>query len=267
MSISPAAAHTLEVLGVLASASEPQAAATVARQLDLPRSTTYRLLATLERYGYVVHVAEDNRYALGSAAYELAWGYQRQAPLQRVARPLITRLAQQTGEAIHFSTLIGKDVLYVIEERGRDGRSLVTDTGVRLPAEVTASGRAMLARLTSAQISALYPATSALADRNGTGPRTITALRRLLAQVRATGYAQEDQEVSPGLASIAFAVVDKTGYPVGAVALTYAVERPWEPREDVAPPEALGSWIEHTRRTAAAITARLGGRAAARSNG
>ena len=58
-------------------------AAVLVRELGLPRSTVYHLLATLVDNGFVTHLPEDRRYALGIAAYELGTGYTRQAPLQR----------------------------------------------------------------------------------------------------------------------------------------------------------------------------------------
>ena len=68
--------------------------------------------------------------------------------------------------------LHGRDVLYVVEERAPGRPPLVTDVGVRLPAHLTASGRAMLAALPPAQVRALYPDRGAFVDRHGPGPRS-----------------------------------------------------------------------------------------------
>jgi DNA-binding IclR family transcriptional regulator len=61
-------------------------------------------------------------------------------------------------------------------------------------------------------------------DRTGTGPRSLTALHSVLTQARQRGYAVEDGEVSPGLASVAVAVHDHNRQPIAAVAVTYADE-------------------------------------------
>ena len=118
------------------------AAATSARELGLPRSTTYHLLDSWSRDGFVVHLAEERRYALGVSAYELGTGYARQEPLQRLARVPLARLVDQTGHSAHLAVLHGSEMLYVIEERAAGRAPLVTDVGVRLPAHLTASGRA-----------------------------------------------------------------------------------------------------------------------------
>ena len=95
--------------------------------------------------------------------------------------------------------LHGREVLYVVEERAKGRPTLVTDVGVRLPAHLAASGRAMLAALPPAQVRALFPDRGAFVQRHGVGPASLSALRGLLVDVRARGYALEDGEVTPGL--------------------------------------------------------------------
>jgi DNA-binding IclR family transcriptional regulator len=247
----PAAKHALDVLRLLARHAEPLPAGAIARELGLPRSSTYHLLTVLRDSGFVTHLPEDRRYGLGVAAYELGSAYQRQAPLQRVARPLLGRLVDTTTHNAHLAVLHGRDVLYVIEERAPGRPLLVTDVGVRLPATLTASGLAMLAELPAAQVRALFPHRDVLVQRNGHGPTSVTELRRELAAVRARGYATEQESVSPGMASVAHAVLDHTGHPVAGVALTF-------PRDQV-------DATEHERlvtavtRTAATLTARIRG--------
>lgn len=199
----------------------PMPAAALANALALPRSTTYQLLGTLCEAGFVVHLAEERRYALGVGAYELATGYTRQEPLARLARAPLAALVDRTGHNAHLAVLHGREVIYVLEERAHGRPPLVTDVGVRLPAHLTASGRAILAGLAREQVRALFPDASAFVDRHGTGLRGPTALHRLLADVRTAGHARETGEVTAGFASVAAAATDHNGFPVAAVALTY----------------------------------------------
>ena len=252
MSNAPAAGQALDILGLLARHAEPLPAASIARALRIPRSSTYHLLAVLVDRGYVTHLPEERRYGLGVTAYELGTAYQRQAPLQRVARPVVQRLVDATTHNAHVATLHGRDVLYVIEERAPGRPLLVTDVGVRLPATLTASGLAMLAALPPAQVRALFPSRDTLVQRNGTGPRSTTELRRLLTQVRTRGYAAESGTVTPGLSSVAHAVLDHTGHPAASVALTY-------PGDEVDEDE-VARLAAAVRRAARTLSARLGHR-------
>ena len=103
------------------------------------------------------------------------------------------------GTARHLAVLHGREVLYVIEERAPGRPPLVTDVGVRLPAQLTASGRAMLAALPPAQVRALFPDRTAFVDRHGAGPPSLTALRRLLVETPAAGLRDRGRRGHPRL--------------------------------------------------------------------
>src|SRR5580692_407330 len=141
MAIVPAAAQSLAILRYLAQQAEPVPAAAICRDVRLPRSTTYHLLDTLIADGFVMHLPEERRYGLGLSSYELASGYSRQAPLQRLARLPLAGLVDRTGHNAHLAVLHGREVIYVIEERAPGRPPLVTDVGVRLPAHLTPSCR------------------------------------------------------------------------------------------------------------------------------
>ena len=220
----PAAAHALDVLTLLGRPVAPGPASAIARDLGLPRSTTYHLLGVLVDKGFVVHLPEERRYGLGTAAFELGSAYARQEPLRWIAATVLSRLVADTTHNGHFAVLDGRDTLYLIEERAAGRPSLVTEVGVRLPAPLTASGLAMLAALPAPQVRALWPSRSALVRRQDAGPASLTELRALLVAVRRTGYAFEDGYVTPGFASVAAAVLDHNAHPLAAVALTFPAD-------------------------------------------
>ena len=251
MASSPAVDHALAVLTLLARMPEPMAASLISQTLGLPRSSTYRLLAVLDERGFVTYLPDQRRYGLGVAVFELGSAYQRQAPLARIARPLLDRLVHTTTQNAHLAVLHGRDVYYVLEGHAPGRRGLVTDVGVRLPATVTASGLAMLALLPAAGVRAVFPDPDALVQRNGRGPATPTQLRRALIEVRRRGYATEDGSVTAGLSSVAQAVPDHTGHPVAAVAVTFGT--------DEVDPAELDHLVQAVGQTASLLARRLGG--------
>lgn len=252
MSNVPAATRTLRVLRYLARQPEPVPMARIAQAVGLPRSTTYHLLNAMVEEGFVVHLADERRYGMGVAAFDVGSGYLRQEPLQRIAHRPLARLVDSIGQSAHLAVLHGRDVLYLIEERAPGRPPLVSDVGVRLPAALTASGRAILAALPAAQVRALYPDRAAFVDRHGTGPQSLTALRSLLTDTRRRGHAAESGEVTPGFESVAAAVVDHNNHPVASIAITYPQ---WEPPD-------LTDTVTAVRRTAAVVSSRLAGRPA-----
>jgi DNA-binding IclR family transcriptional regulator len=251
MSAVPAARQTLAILSFLASRPGPAGATTIARELGLPRSTTYHLLAELRSADFVVHLPEERAYGLGVAAFEVGSAYLRHDPLERLARPLLVRLVEQAQQTAQLGILQGAETVYLLKEQPRSPLTIVTDVGVRLPAHLTASGRAMLAHLPAAHVRALFPAADAFASRTGRGPASLRELRELLRVERQRGYADEDGLVTAGHASVAACVFDHGGRPTAAVALTFGDDV--EPRRR----ERLGA---ATVAAADALTARISGR-------
>lgn len=256
----PAAAQVLSILRYLGTQAGPISATAIARDLSLPRSTTYHLLAALIADGFAVHLPEERKYALGATAHELGTGYARQAPIQRIGRYPVRRLAARTGQTAHLAVLQGTDVIYVVEERG-PRQQLVTDAGVRLPAHRTASGRSMLARMADAQLRALYTDPDGMPAGRVGGP----SLGELLQQIRDAGYSWEENEVTDGYSSISMPVSDRSGHAVASVTLTARNPRPGGSSESGAPalrgaPRAslAGKWLPEVSRCAAEISRRLG---------
>lgn len=249
----PALRQGLAVLRLLASRAGPVTAASVARELGLPRSTAYHLLSELVGAGFVTHLVEERRYGLGLAAFELGSAYLRHEPLERLAKPVLGRLIERTGQTAHLGVLHGREIVYLIREQPANPYLTVTDVGVRLPAQLPASGRAMLAQLPAAQVRALFPSRDSFVNRTGRGPEHLPALRRLLTGERRRGWAVEDGYVTAGYASVAAAVLDHAGHPIAAISTTF----PHSCAE-----ECDSTWPDlaaETRRAAAELTARIGG--------
>ena len=256
----PAADQTLRILSMLAAARGPMPANMIATQLELPRSTVYHLLATLQEHGFVMHLPEERRYGLGIAAFELSSAYTRQEPLARIGRPLIVALVDQLGFSGHLAVPHGRDVLYIIEERAKGAPALITDVNVRLPAHLTASGRAILAALPKAQLRALYPGKEAFVHRTestATLPEhdsidRYSRLRTVLDDTLTRGFAVERGSVTAGFSSVSVPVLDHRDWPVAAIAVTF--------RDEEVPEDRLADLAEDVRGAAGTLASRIYGR-------
>lgn len=229
MSNATAATRALGVLRALASSPGPMPASVLARQLGLPRSSMYHLLAAMQTAGFVAHYPEDERWGLGVGAFEIGAAYLRHEPLERFGRPVLHRLAHDIADiapaVAHLGVLHGREILYLLTESPRSPVTTIAEVGVRLPASLTASGRAVLAELPAAQIRALFPSKRAFVDRTGLGPTSASGLNRLLAAERAQGWAEEDGFIVPGYASVAVTARDHSRRPVASIGLTFRSDR------------------------------------------
>ncbi len=250
----PAARHALGILRYLGERVAPARASSIARDLELPRSSVYQLLRVLMDEGFVIHYPEHRTYGPSTLLAELGAAPRRAAALTRLATPLLERLVPRAPLPVvaHLALLSGADVIYLARVQGFRAPTTVTSIGVRLPAHLTATGRSLLAALPAGQVRALYPDRGSLIRRNDRGPRTLGDLERMLAETRARGWATEDGEITEDYASTGAAALDATGYPAAAVGLTFR-----STTADDAAREALGEIVVATARE---LTSRVAGR-------
>jgi len=251
----PAARAALRIVSHLAHHNDPVPASTLARELELPRSTVYQLLRVLQDEGFVVHYPEARAYGLGALVAEIGGSVLSASRLARLGGPLLDRLVRASPVPVvaQLAVLAGSDVSYVGQASAPRAPTTVVRVGVRLPAHLTATGRAMLAALPAPQVRALFPHREALITRRGVGPRTLPELDRILRAVRLGGLATEDGEITAGYASVATTGIDRTGYPAAAIGLTY--------RAEAVSGDQVHALAAAVLEAAAALTARLQGRA------
>jgi len=180
----------------------------VAVAAGLARPTARRLLLTLAELGYVR--VSDNTFALTPKVFNLGIAYTSSLGLWAIARPHLEALVARTGESSSMAQLDGSDIVYVARVSVPKIIALRVDIGTRFPAARTSQGKVLLAALGE------VAATTALAEpsRSGLPPvpeRPIAELRRELTRVRAQGWALADEELAPGVRSVAAPVRDGTG--------------------------------------------------------
>jgi DNA-binding IclR family transcriptional regulator len=244
------AGRVLDVLETLARHTRPVPTMAIARECGIPKSSAHHLLNVMRDRNFVMYFEQERAWGLGVSVFEIGSAYLRSGPVQRLARPLLVELARRTGETSHLAMLHGTEVLYVDKETPvGNATQLVTEVGVRLPAHLTAVGRAILSELAESQVRALY-ADAPLVRRTGAGPTSIDALLAALDDVRARGYALDRELVTPGITCAAAPVFSFEGVPAAAIGITFLSAG----RTDA----ELEGAVELVRATCARLSAALG---------
>lgn len=196
-------------------------AMTIARELGIPKSSTHHLLNTMLDEGFVTYYETEHAWGLGMRVFEIGSAYLRSAPLQRLGRSTLARLTDELGETAHLAVLHGTDVLYIDKEQaGGSAPRLVTEVGVRLPAHLTAVGRAILAGQAEAQVKAIF-ANQPLVKRTDAGPSSIKQLLSELREIEAQGYAIDRDMVTPGITCVAAPIRSHESVTLAAVGVTF----------------------------------------------
>ena len=180
----------------------------VAQATGLARPTARRLLLTLEELGFVR--ATGAGFALTPKVLSLGMAYVGALGLWDIARPHMERLVAETGESSSMAQLDGSDIVYVARVSVPKLIALRVDVGTRFPAVQTSQGKVLLAALSAADLAAALtePSRAGLPPYIGRSPEQ---LRAELTEVRARGWALADEELAPGVRSVAVPVRDGTG--------------------------------------------------------
>jgi IclR family transcriptional regulator, pca regulon regulatory protein len=200
-------ARGLDVLQAFDAHHRALSLAEVATATGLARPTARRLLLTLEELGFVR--SDDGAYALTPKVMTLGTAYVASLGLWEVARPHLETLVRHTGESSSMAQLDGSDIVYVARVSVPKIIVLV-DIGTLFPAQQASQGKVLLAALTPEELNAALqiPSRSGLPTYIG---RTRPELDQELVRVRARGWALADEELAPGVRSVAVPVRDGTG--------------------------------------------------------
>lgn len=196
----------------------------IADQLKIPKGSAFRMVATLEALGYLKQDPYTKRYRVDIGVLDLGFACLSGMGYPDVALPYLERLANETRESSSMAVLDDLDIVYIARASIKRVMSINLAVGSRLPAFSTSMGKVLLAYLDD---EVLDERLSRLEVEHHT-PHTITdteALREHLMEVRASGYALNDEELEIGLRSVAAPVRDGTGAVVAAINVSMVAAR------------------------------------------
>ncbi|MCZ2828228.1 helix-turn-helix domain-containing protein [Modestobacter sp. VKM Ac-2986] len=203
-----ALARGLDVLACFDADRPVMSLSDVAAAAGLARPTARRLLLTLEELGFVR--SSGGAFQLTPKVLTLGMAYVGALGLWDIARPHLEALVARIGESSSMAQLDGSDIVYVARVAVPKLIALRVEIGTRFPAVQTSQGKVLLAALTAEELGAALAEPS----RSGLPPyigRSREQLDTELTEVRARGWALADEELAPGVRSVAVPVRDATG--------------------------------------------------------
>lgn len=215
------AGTTFEIVDALQKLDYPSVA-DVADHVGVPKSTAHDHLSTLVELDFVVKDAEG--YRIGARFLEYG-GYAREnMKMYRVARPVVNRLADETGE--HANLMIEEHGLgvFLYKAKGEDAVTLDTRPGMRVPLQTTALGKAIFAHMPRSDVEAIIDEQGMpnVTEKTVTDPEV---LFEQLTEIRERGYATDDEERVAGMRCIAAPVLSQTDEVLGAVSVSGPMSR------------------------------------------
>jgi DNA-binding IclR family transcriptional regulator len=240
------------VLDLLLEESRELRLVDIERRLGLSRSTTFRLLSSMEHEGLIDRDATTGAYRLGLRLMQLGMAVSRRLDLRDVARPVLADLTATTRQTSFLSIRRSFEAVCIDRVAGSHVDVLALTLGGALPLHIGAAPRVLLAAMDDEEIAEYLAAGE---PRRATPDSIVEpdALLRDVERTRAEGYVLSNEDVSPGVCAVGAPVRDREQRVVAAVSIA-----------DVSPSyedAALPALVARVQRAAAEISARLGGAA------
>jgi DNA-binding IclR family transcriptional regulator len=220
----PMLERSLRILELLAPARHGLSVSELSRQLAAPKSSVFKIIATLEDRGYVRLSDGAGKYVVTTRLYKLGSAAVERLDIRRLLNPLLTELAERTGETANLGIVDGDEAIYIDSIEGRERMRVTVRLGERIDLHCTALGKVLLAHLPAEQSARLLKGRRLAAHT----PHTLTTLKGLraqLVQIRAQGFALDDEEDYLDIRCLGAPVRDATGSVVAAASATAPKQR------------------------------------------
>ena len=219
----PAVDRAMSLLETLATTREGFTLSELSRKLQMPKSTTHYLIHTLATRGYVQRTS-NKRHLLGMRFADLANASTAEVNLSAVASPTLRRVAARSNLTATLSILRGAEAVIISRARSFDDAAGGAWVGHHLDLHCTAQGKALIAGLPDEQLNKLFSRCE-LAQYT---PRTIfslAALKKHLVEIRARGFAINDEEEVIGVRAVAAPVLDPVGNVMACISVRGSIDQ------------------------------------------
>jgi DNA-binding IclR family transcriptional regulator len=209
--------RVLQVLAALAQQGRALSAAELMNATGLARSTLYRQLVRLKRWGFVLE--SDGCYAPGPLSLQLALGFDMASHLVRQARPGMLSLAEQSHESVGLIVAVNDRAICLDMVESQQALRCSFEKGRSVPLRAGASAKCVLAHLPPAERNAV------LDSQHGPGTAARQAAQDELDAIRATAFAVSTSEVDPGVWGVSVPLFGAARQALGAVTLMAPIFR------------------------------------------
>lgn len=209
-------ARALQLLDAFSAERSTLTLTELSSRSGLPLSTAHRLVQDLVTWGALERDGVG-RYRIGLRLWEVASLAPRGLGLREHALPFLEDLSQVTHENVQLAVREGLEVVFVERIAGRRAVPVRTRVGGRFPMPPTGVGLVLLAYAPAdVQEQVLAGPLEALTPRTIVSPQR---LRQVLAEVRRTGHAVSDRQVTLDSVSVAAPVWGADGTVVAALSV------------------------------------------------
>ncbi|WP_170395497.1 IclR family transcriptional regulator [Ruegeria arenilitoris] len=197
---------------------ERAALSDLAREVDVPTATTHRILATLQKHGFVAFDDERQEWMIGIEAYRTGASFLRRNSVIEIGRPILRRLMQESGETANLAVPDGSEVVFVGQVETPNPIRAFFPPGARTPMYASGTGKAILAAMSESAASKALAADAVRFTSHTLLPNE--GLEADLAKTYARGWSHDHEERYEGMSCIGAAIYNDRGEPCAGISVS-----------------------------------------------
>lgn len=211
--------RTLQILKLLSSHQAGLTFTEIQRYLEIPKSSLFVLLSTIQQEKWIDFDSKVNRFTLGIQAWESTQQYLNSNHLIAIAESHITEMMNDLHSSVHLAVLSGCDALYLAQIKSDSSYDLPSRVGVRLPAQATALGKSLLTGYSDEEIKVIFK-NSIFKKFNSSTISNLDELLKEVNKVKIQGFSESNGELVERFYCVAAPVTDGSGKVVAAISST-----------------------------------------------
>lgn len=216
--------NAVELLTLLGEAEEPVSLASINEEINLHKSSIYRLLQTMSDYDFVEQDPVTKKYEIGIKLFEIANSMNHEADLRRKAQPALKELRSKVNETIHLGITHNHEVVYLDKIEPDRALRMYSAVGKRAPIHATGLGKAVLAHFSNEELEK-YVKHKGLEKYTANTITTLPNLKEELKLIREKGYAIDNKEHEKEIVCVAAPIFEDQGDVVGALSIAAPASR------------------------------------------
>ena len=214
--------RAFDILELLSKEQHGLSLTEIGKQLDLHKSTVYRLLAVMQNRGYIQKDSKTVVYRLGLEFIELSSRFLNNLELKTEAEPILRNLSKLTGQTVFLAILQDNKAVYIDKVEQFNSLRRYSIIGLETPLYCTSLGKALLTGMEDSDINKILKDNTLKSFTKKT-IKDVPTLLETINQSRIRGWTFDDEEFEEGVRCMAAPIFDYRNKVIAAVSTSWYI--------------------------------------------